>query len=255
MIGGILIKNDYFHLNIDNIITVDNISYYISGNVIPDVDNVDDKKKITIIKRIAGFLKNKNIGTIVDLSNYNSKFPKKYFYEHENIDFIECKLRDFIESLNDNDHTVLKSVINAIIYLVPKLKESISINKKNVLIHCFAGQNRSQLFFNAYMMLVHDFDYTYLRIKLMENRHQYIISNSLFIIILYHLSQHKKMYNDLIDSKNENIDELIKNIVIYAKNNKKIILKSERLIYSKYIEYFLNKYNKIVNRIEYNLVF
>lgn len=240
MHGGLFIENNDYHLNIDNIMEINNINFYVSGNVIPEIQEQDETK---ILKNIIEIIKRRNIGLVIDLSNYNNDFPKQQVFGSYDIVYYGYKIRDSSIDLSDSSEQHLESVIKTIITIIPKIRKHVIIDKRNVLIHCYVGQNRSQLLFIAYMLLVHDLSYYDVRVELMKNRNQFIISNPLFIALLYHISFNRDKYRMLMNLKilDPDIKSFVNEIKEYLFEKRTDILETEGRIYKQYINGIVKK--------------
>ncbi len=252
MHGGVIIDKGGYHLNIDSIMEADNITYYVSGNVIPDLSYADPENRSKTLRTITDIMKDRNISLIVDLSNYNHDFPKECEFKAHNILHLNYKISDKSESLTDDSSDHLESLIQTIVSALPKMQDHLANRGGNVLIHCFMGQNRSQLIFIAYMMLVHNFSYYDIRVELMKNRGKFIISNPLFIALLYHISVNRDKYRMLmnISSLDLKLDNFVKEIKEFMLVNRVEILESESRIHKQYLRYLTEKsYHKNLQRL------
>lgn len=250
MLGGVLLEDKNYKLNIDRILKVNNRSFYVSGNLIPETHQDE-----SVIKSIGNILKSRNIGLVVDLSNYMRHVEKhniiNKIFDDYTIDYLKFDFKD------NSDISQIGILLAAIIKIIPKIREYYSKSNKNILIHCYAGQNRSQFLFISYLMLIHNYDYKLIRFALMKNRNEYIMSNPLFIIILYYINENQQQFLNLINLKDQesqitNIINIANDMIKYFEIHKESILEAEKKLYIDFImEIYGKKLITNINTINY----
>jgi protein-tyrosine phosphatase len=250
MLGGVLVEKNNYSLNIDRILDINNISFYVSGYLIPETLKNSSEyslEYVSVINSISDLLQVRNIGLVIDLSNYLNDIDKgailtKIFGDNG----VEYSRFDFNDSADVNQ---IPQILTAIIKIIPEIHKFYLSSTQNILIHCRAGQNRSQFMFIVYLLIYHPYSYRTIRVFLLRNRQQFIMNNPLFISLLYFINKNKECILTLINTneiQNINTNEIIH----FLQQNKDNIMKLEMTIYKKYmIDIISNNFMKNIKSI------